>query len=377
MEKVEIILDNYSQEERNAALVAALKSDNSTLVELVLKLKPDLIAGGAELFKYAIKECNIELLGDVLFETDISDNQDVLNEGISLAISSNRTEKYEVLSYLIQNVTCANVAVKELLNQDHPDTDVMMDLLKLGAKVHFWPMHLDKHQLIAEKLFKEGFGKSVEFSRVALEQFCLTICTNSKQGVVKKLIKDRPDLVLVLTEIAITGGYTATVRTLHQENVLTIIEDKLFEKAISNKHYYTVRYLVENNIRNLVYTDVLNATAFGGIKMLSFFIDEMKEQGNEVTPEMYAKIIRVACVFKRVDIVRQLLSEGHKCDFDENIIIAAVNGHMEMLSILMKNATTLNTTAFEEAESLALSNEHPHLASVMSSYKRKHPEKFY
>lgn len=47
MEKIEIILDNYSQEEKNAALVAALKSGDSTLIELALKLKPDILAGGA------------------------------------------------------------------------------------------------------------------------------------------------------------------------------------------------------------------------------------------------------------------------------------------------------------------------------------------
>lgn len=378
MEKIEIILDNYPQEERDAALVAALKSGNSTLVEWALKLKADIKAGGEELFKYAIAKCDIELLGDLLYWTDISDNQEVMNEGIRMAVASTRTEKYELLSYLIQTVECANVAVEEVLKQDYPDTDVMTDLFNLGAKAHFYPMHLDRpqHQLVAEKLFKEGFGKSVEFSNVALEQFCQTVCQNSKQGVVKKLIKDRPDLVPKLTEIAITGGYTATVRTLHQENALTTVDDELFEKAISKKHYYTVRYLAENGIRNLVETDVVNAAAFGSVRMMSFLIDQIKAQGKEFTPKMYAKTIRVACVFERVEVVRQLLKEGRKCNFDENIRVAAVNGNMEIASIMMRHAPQLNPSAFDEAESLALSNNYPDIASAMRSYKKKHPEKF-
>lgn len=378
MEKIEIILDNYPQEERDAALVAALKSGNSTLVEWALKLKADIKAGGEELFKYAIAKCDIELLGDLLYWTDISDNQEVMNEGIRMAVASTRTEKYELLSYLIQTVECANVAVEEVLKQDYPDTDVMTDLFNLGAKAHFYPMHLDRpqHQLVAEKLFKEGFGKSVEFSNVALEQFCQTVCQNSKQGVVKKLIKDRPDLVPKLTEVAITGGYTATVRTLHQENSLTTVDDEIFEKAISKKHYYTVRYLVENGIRKLVYTDVFNAAAFGGVKMMSFLIDQMKEQGEEFTPERYVQTIRIACVFERTEVVRQLLKEGRKCDFDENLRTAAVNGNMEMASILMRYAPKLNASAFDESESLVLANNYPNIASVMRSYKKKHPEKF-
>lgn len=378
MEKIEIILDNYPQEERNAALVAALKSGNSTLVELALKLEADIKAGGEELFKYAITKCDIELLGDLLYWTDISDNQEALNEGIRMAVASTRTEKWELLSYLIQTVECANVAVEEMLKQDYPDTDVMEDLFKLGAKAHFYPMHLDKpqYQLVAEELFKEGCGKSVEFSNVALEQFCQTVCKNSKQGVVKKLIKDRPDLVPKLTEIAITGGYTATVRTLHQEKALTTVGDELFEKAISKKRYYTVRYLAENGIRKVVYTDVFNAAAFGGVKMMNFLIDQMKEQGEEFTPERYVQTIRIACVFERTEVVRQLLKEGRKCDFDENIRTAAVNGNMEMASILMRYAPKLNASAFDESESLVLSNNYPDIASAMRSYKRKHPEKF-
>lgn len=378
MEKIEIILDNYPQEERDAALVAALKSGNSTLVEWALKLKADVKSGGEELFKYAIAKCDIELLGDLLYWTDISDNQEVMNEGIRMAVASTRTEKYELLSYLIQTIECANVAVEEVLKQDYPDTDVMTDLFNLGAKAHFYPMHLDRpqHQLVAEKLFKEGFGKSVEFSNVALEQFCQTVCQNSKQGVVKKLIKDRPDLVPKLTEVAITGGYTATVRTLHQENSLTTVDDEIFEKAISKKHYYTVRYLVENGIRKLVYTDVFNAAAFGGVKMMSFLIDQMKEQGEEFTPERYVQTIRIACVFERTEVVRQLLKEGRKCDFDENLRTAAVNGNMEMASILMRYAPKLNASAFDESESLVLANNYPNIASAMRSYKKKHPEKF-
>lgn len=378
METIEIILDNYSQKTKNEALVAALKSDNATLVELVLKLKPDLLAGGAELFKYAIRNCNFELLGELLWEPEIGDNQELLNEGIRIAVSLTRTEWSEVLCTLIQDGGDANVAVEELLKQEHPSVDVIIALLKLGAKAHFWPVHIERpqHQLIAEKLFKEGFGKSVKFSDVALEQFCVRICKNNKQGVVKKLIKDRPDLVPALTAVAITGGHTATVRTLHQENALTTVEDKLFEKAISNKHYYTVRYLAENGIRKIVHMDVINAVAFGGVKMMSFLIDQMQVQGKEFTPALYAQTTRFACVSERAEVLRQLLKEGRKCNFDENIRIAAVNGDMETLSILMKNATTLSASAFEQAENFALSNNHPELASKMRSYKKAHPEKF-
>ena len=378
MEKIEIILDNYSQEERDAALVAALKSDNSILVELALKLNADINAGGEELFKYAIAKCDIELLGDLLYWTNISDNQEVLNEGIRMAVESTRTEKWELLSYLIQTVECANVAMEEVLKQDYPNTDLMEDLFKLGAKAHFYPMHLDRpqHQLVAEKLFKNGFGKSIEFSNVALEQFCQNVCQNSRQGVVKKLIKDRSDLVPKLTEIAITGGYTATVKTLHQQKALTSVDDKLFEKAISKKQYHTVKYLVDNNIRELVDTDVINAAAFGSVTMILFFRDKMEEDGNEFTPKMYAKIIRVACVFNRTDCVKILLSEGHKCDFDENIKDAARNGHTELVCILMDYATKLDAATFNDAERLAWDNNHVHLTSKMREHKRKYPEKF-
>lgn len=153
MEKIEIILENYSQEEKNAALVAALKSGNSTLVELVLKLKPDILAGGAELFKYAIRNCNFELLEKLLYEPGIGDNQELLNEGIRIAVSLTQPERYNIVDALIQDSGDANVAVEELLKLNNPSTDAIIDLMKLGAKAYFWPMHLDKHQLIAEKLF--------------------------------------------------------------------------------------------------------------------------------------------------------------------------------------------------------------------------------
>lgn len=209
-----------------------------------------------------------------------------------------------------------------------------------------------------------------------MEQFCLTICKNNKQGVVKKLVRDRPDLISTLTEIAVKGGYTETVRTLHQEKALTTVEKQLFENAISNKHYYTVRYLAENRIRELEYIDLFNAAAFGTVEMMIFLIEQMKLQGKVLTDKTYSKIIRVACISERTDCVETLLAAGHKCDFDANIKSAVVNGHMEMLSILMRYATELSVSAFDEAESLALANDHPHLAFKMREYKRGHPEKF-
>lgn len=376
MEKIEIILDNYSQETKNTALVAALKSENSTLVELVLKLKPDLLAGGAELFRYAIKNCDFELLGELLWEPEICENQKLMDEGVRLAVSLARTEKYEVLARLIENVASANVAVEALLGLDHPSFDVITDLIKLGAKVHFWPMHLDKHQLIAEKLFKKGLGKNVEFSNVALEQFCLTICKNKKQGVVKRIAKERPDLLPALTQIAVAGGYTETVRVLHQEKALTTIGDELFEKAISKKHYFTVKYLAKSGIRELVDTDVFNAAAFGNVKMVQCLIEQMNLQGKVLTDETYSKIIRVACVFERTDCVKMLLDEGHKCDFDANIKTATVNGDIKTLELLMKYATKLSKAKLEEAINAAVRNDNLQLACKLSAYADKYPEKF-
>ncbi len=376
METIEIILDNYSQKTKNEALVAALKSDNATLVELVLKLKPDLLAGGAELFKYAIRNCNFELLGELLWEPEIGDNQELLNEGIRIAVSLERTEWSEVLCTLIQDGGDANVAVEELLKQEHPSIDVIIALLKLGAKAHFWPMHLDRHQLIAEKLIKEGFGKSVKFSDVALEQFCLTICQNSRQGVVKKLIKDRPDLLPTLTEIAVKGGYTATVKLLHQENAITSIDDKLFEKAISGKHYHTVKYLAQNGIRQLKHKDVVNAAAFGTVNMMLFLISAIESQGNALTPSKFAIVIEVACAFNRVDSVKALFYAGHKCDFDANITLAANHGYRKMVDVLMQYATKLNESSFDKAAGKALANGHSYLAFRMRDHKRKNPQKF-
>jgi len=377
MEKIEIILDNYSQEEKNAALVAALKSSNSTLVELVLKLKPDILAGGAELFKYAIRKCDFELLGTLLSKPEISDNKELLNEGVCIAVSLTRTEWQDVLARLIEGGGSADVAVQELLEQNHPSIDVIIGLLKLGAKAHFWPMHLDKHQLIAESLFKRGFGQSIEFSRVALELFCLTICENSKQGVVKKLIKDRPELIPTLTEIAVKGGHIATVRTLHQENAITSINDKLFEKAITEKHYFTVKYLAENGIRKLKHIDVLNAAAFGTVNMMHLLIEQMVTQGNVLTSEEYSEIIRIACIHERIDCVKMLLSAGHQCDFDANIKSAAVNGDIEMVDLLMKYATKLNKTTFAEAINAVVRNAHPQLVAKMFFLSDKYRKKFH
>ena len=377
MEKIEIIIDNYSQEEKNAALVSALKSENSTLVELVLKLKPDLLAGGAELFKYAIKNCDFELLGELLREPEICENQKLMDEGVRLAVSLARTEKYEVLARLIENVASANVAVEALLGLNNPSFDVITDLLKLGAKAHFWPMHLDKHQLIAEKLFKYGFAKSVEFSEVALEQFCLTICQNNKQGVVKKLVKDRPEMVGKLTEIAVKGGYTSIVKLLHQEKAITAIDDKLFEKAITEKHYFTVKYLVENRIRELKHTDVINAAAFGTVKMMLFLIEQIKLQGNDRTLEHLECVIEIACAFNRVDSVKALLdASGYKCNFDANIKFAATHGDIKMVDLLMKYATKLSNATFDEGIKMAHMNNYVRLAFKMREYRRKNPEKF-
>ena len=376
MEKIEIILDNYSQETKNKALVAALKSENSTLVELALKLEPDILAGGAELFKYAVTNCNFELLGELLWEPEISDNQELLNEGVRIAVSLIRTEWYEVLARLIEDGASVDVAVKALLELEHPSFNVIIGLLKLGAKAYFYPMHLDKHQLIAEKLFKEGFGKSVEFSNVGLEQFCLTVCKNNKQGVVKKIAKERPDLLPTLTQIAITGGFTSTVKVLHQEKVLTTIDDEIFENAISKKRYFTVKYLAKSGIREIVDTDVFNAAAVGSVKMVQCLIEQMHLQEKVLTDETYSKIIRIACVFERTDCVKMLLEEGHKCDFDANIEVATVNGDIKTLELLMKYATKLSKTKFEETINVAVSNDNLRLACKLSDYADKYPEKF-
>ena len=378
METIEIILDNYSQKTKNEALVAALKSGNATLVELVLKLKPDLLAGGAELFKYAIRNCNFELLGELLWEPEIGDNQELLNEGIRIAVSLERTEWSEVLCTLIQDGGDANVAVEELLKQQHPSIAVIIALLKLGAKAYFWPMHLDRpqHQLIAENLFKKGFGKSVEFSNVALEQFCLNVCKNNKQGVVKKLIKDRPELIPTLTEIAVKEGYTAIIKLLHQENAIKSIDDKLFEKAITGKHYGTVKYLAQNAIRELKHTDVVNAAAFGTVNMMFLLISAIESQGNALTPSKLEIVMDVAVAFNRVDSVKALFDAGYKCNFDARIRLAATQGYRKMVEVLMKYATKLDESSFDKAAAKALADGYPHLAFKMREHKRKHPEKF-
>jgi len=376
MEKIEIILDNYSQETKNEALVAALKSDNSTLVELVLKLKPDFLVEGAELFKYAIKNCNFELLGELLREPEIGDNQELLNEGIRLAVSLTRTEWSEVLYTLIKAGGDANVAVEELLKQDHPCVDVIIALLKLGAKAYFWPMHLDKHQLIAEKLFEEDFGKSVQFSNVALEQFCLSICQNDIQWVVKKLIKDCPELISTLTEIAVKGGYIEIVKLLHQENAITSVSDELFEKAISEKHYSIVKYLAQNQIRKLKYTDIVHAAVFGTVDMMFFLISQIELQGNALTADQFEIVIEAACMLNRVEAVKALFYAGHKCDFDARISYAASHGFRKMVETLMQYATKLNLSSFDKAESAALANGHQFLAFKMREHKRMYPERF-
>lgn len=376
MKKIEIILDDYSLKTRNEALVAALKSGNSTLVELALKLRPDIFAGGEELFKYAIQNCNFELLKQLLWESEINQNKELMEEGIRLAVSLKRVERYEVLEELISGGASVDVAISALLEQDNPSMDVIIGLLKLGGKAQFYPMHLDKNQLIAEKLFKDGFGKFVEFSRVALEQFCTSICKNDKQGVVKSLVKDRPDLIETLTEVAVEDGRLRIVKLLHNENAITTIDKKLFEKAISERHYLTVKYLVESGIHEIEFVDVINAAAFGSIKMLFFFIEQIKQQGKIPASDKFAIAIEVACIYNRKDSVVALLEAGYQCDFDANIKHAANKGHMKMLDILFKYASTLNNSSFDEAIKLAMKNNHVHTANIMRAYRQKNPQKF-
>lgn len=339
MEKIEIIIDNYSQETKNEALVAALKSENSTLIELVLKLMPDILAGGRELFKYAIRNCDFELLGELLQKPEITENKELMDEGVRLAVSLKRTEWYEVLAELIADGASCDVALFELLKLDNPYMDVIIGLLKLGGTACFYPMHLEKNQLIAETLFKKGFGKSVEFSRVALEQFCYTICKNDKQGVVKKLIKDRPDWLAILTEIAVKNGFTPVVKVLHKENALTTINEEFFGKAIRGKQYFTVKYLAETGIRQLDFIDVITAAVFGTVKMMFFLIEQIKLQGKELTLNQMATLIKLACWSNRRDSVEALLKAGYKCDFDAHIKKAASDGRTKMVEVLMKYAT--------------------------------------
>ena len=376
MEKIEIIIDNYSQAEKNAALVAALKSENSILIELVLKLKPDVFVGGSELFKYAIKNCDFELLRELLNNSEITENKELMDEGVRIAVSLKRTEWYEVLAHLIANGASCDVALFELLNFDNPSMEVIIGLLKLGGTAYFYPMHLEKNQLIAEKLFKKGFGKSVEFSRVALEQFCYTICKNEKQGVVKKIIKYRPEWLTILTGIAVKNGFTPIVKLLHKENAITTIDEELFEKAIRNKHYFTVKYLAENGVRELEVIDIVTAAVFGTVRIMFFLIEQMKLQGKNLKPEELTTLIKVACWSNRIDSVEALLKAGYKGDFDANIKQVASSGKTEMVEILMKYATKLNNISFEEAIQCAYSNKWIHTVFMMSEYRRKNPQKF-
>ncbi|MBQ2835351.1 MAG: hypothetical protein IJE68_00730 [Clostridia bacterium] len=360
--------------------MAALKSDNSTLVELVLKLKPDLLAGGAELFKYAIKNCNFELLGELLWEPEISDNQELLNEGIRLAISLTRSEKYEVVDTLIQDSGDANVAVEELLKQDYPSVDAIIALLKLGAKAHFWPMHLDKHQRIAERLFKEGFGKSVEFSEVAKEQFLYTICRKNRPGVIRKVIQFRTDLVDELTKIAVNKGYTDVLRLLHEEMVITSIDEKLFRKTISGKQFVTAKCIVETGLYKLKTIDIVVATRYCSIQSLKFLIDthskEIKMQEGVVDTMMYAGAIRMACCTNRPDALYAFFDLGYKCDFEECIKIAAREGYIKIIDTLVKYAGTLNEASYDEAITCAKDNGHKNTFNRLLAYKRNYPDKF-
>ena len=376
MEKIEIIIDNYSQLQKNAALVAALKSEDSTLIELAVKLKPDVLAGGEELFKYAIRNCDFELLGELLQNPEIVENKELLDEGVRLAVTSTRTEWYDVLAVLIADGASCDVALFELLKLDNPSIEVIVGLLELGGTACFYPMHLEKNQLIAEQLFKKGFGKSVEFSRVALEHFCYTICKNDKQGVVKKLIKDRPEWIVTLTECAVKNGYTSIVRLLYQENAITTIADNIFEKTIRGKHYFTVKYLAETGIRKLEFIDVINAAVFGTVKMMFFLIEQIKLQGKNLTPNEIATLIKIACWSNRIDSVEALVKAGYQCDFDANIKRVASDGRTKMVGILMKYATKLNNINFEEAINCAISNKWIHTAFKMRDYRRRNPQKF-
>jgi len=376
MEKAEIIISNYYQEEKDQALVDALKSQNSVLIELALKLKPNLSVGGGELLNYAVVNANIALLGELLWIPEISANNGIMDEAVRLAVLSERMEWFDVLKRLLEEGADMDVALATLFENKTHKIDAIMWLVENGAIANIYPMQLERNPNVVEKIFKAGHGKSVQFGFEGFHMFASNVCKKNNVSVVKALVKDRPDLTEQLIEIAVIEGYPKIVKLLCQEGVITTIDEKIFEKAIYANHYYVVKHLVEQGTHQVRTIDVIRAAGYAGPAILKFFLKEIKKNEPDNPSRKQKTAIYVACVNERKDNVILLLKEGYPCDFDNNIQIAAVHGCLSLIEELMNYATSLNIDKFEEAIDLAIKNNHIGTANKMKGLKAKFQAKF-
>lgn len=376
MEKAEIIISNYHQEEKDEALVDALKSQNSVLIELALKLKPNLAVGGGALLNYAVVNADIALLGELLWMPEISDNQGIMDEAVRLAVLSERMEWFDVLQRLVEEGADKDVALATLFERRAQKNDRIMWLVENGASAYIQPMHFERNPNVVEEIFKAGYGKNIDFSSQGFYMFAINICQNNNASVVKALVKDRPDFVEQLIKIAVLDGYPQIVKLLCKEGVITTIDENLFEKAIYKNHYYVVKHLVEQGVHKVEYIDVVRAAGYAGTAMLKFFLEEIKKNEPDNPSRKQKTAIYVACVQERKENALILLKEGYPCDFDRNIQVAAVNGSASLIEELMDYATSLNMVSFEEAINLAIKNNHIGTVNKMKLLKAKFQAKF-
>lgn len=317
MEKIEKMKKRYSKKERNMALQAALDSKNPILIELALELEPDISITGGKLLNYAISEGNTILLRKLLDFEEIRKNEQIMNEAIRVAVSLESTVWIAILKELLLKGANQDVALAEVLVVKKYPRDVSIDLIRKGAKAFIATMHIERHYEIVEEIFKLGYGQSIQFSVGGLDEFCYCICKNKRKAVVKCLIKDRPDLVERLTELAIIGGYTATLKLLHQEKAVTTIGEEIFDRAIRKKRYSTIKYIIENELHEVTRVDIVSAAVFGSIKTLLLLVEKdveiHKKQGDEIRADRYAKVISIAKTVERNDSVKALLGAGYIC----------------------------------------------------------------
>ena len=376
MEKAEIVISNYYQEEKDQALVAALKSQNLVLIELALKLKPNLAVGGGALLNYAVANADIALLGELLWMSEIVNNQEIMNEAVRLAVLSERMEWFDVLKKLLEEFGNIDVALATLLENTTHKINAIMWLVENGARAYIYPMQLERNPNVVEEMFKAGYGKNIEFGYEGFNMFATNICKNNNVSVIKALVKDRTDLAEQLIKIAVIEGYPQIVKLLCKEGVIATIDENLFEKAIYANHYYVVKHLVEQRAYKVKYIDVVRAAGYAGAAMLKFFLDEIKKNEPDNTSNKQKTAIYVACVQERKENALILLKEGYPCDFDRNIQVAAVNGCVSLIEELMNYATSLDMVSFEEAMELAIKNNHIGTVNKMKGLKAKFQEKF-
>lgn len=380
MEIIEKVIKTNSQEKRNMALVAALDSQNSILIELALELKPDVSVGDGRLLKHAISNFDLELLDKILCICEITQNEKIMNEAVQLAASLESPMWFCILTKLIGKGGNKDVALATMIENENCTIDSIIWIIEHGAKAFFATMHIEKHQSVAEAIFKKGYGQSIQFSSEGLEAFCHNICKNNKQSVVKRIIQDCPDLVEKLIETAVTGGYTGTLKLLHEEKAVITISDKLLDKAIQNRHFVVIKYIVENGLHDVTRREIIATTFFGNVKTLFFFIKKDKQQmdlqGQYIDPMRYALGIEAVSGDNRLDNVIALLENGYKCNFATAIKNAAVKGYIKMINTLLQYAEKVSNKDFDEAIQLAIQNGHTKITEYMEAYRRKNPQKF-